>query len=150
MKDYTIYKKIDNMKSLTLILILITHITIAQENVPEKYWIEDSNFEEKINENHSFGDDDKLPVVVEFWAAFNAENCFADWDKIQNAIYYRVDIAKAPNAKKKYKIRMAPTLIIFKEGIKEEVFKAGLDLLLPANLKDIQEAIDEVNTASVF
>ena len=150
MKGYTIYKKIDNMKSITLILILITHITIAQENVPEKYWIEDSNFEEKIKEHHVFGDDNKLPIVVEFWASFNAENCFADWDKIQNAIYYRVDIAKAPNAKKKYKIRMAPTVIIFKEGIKEEVFKAGLDLLLPANLKDIQNAIDEVNTASVF
>ena len=87
---------------------------------------------------------------MEFWAAFNSENCFTDWDKIQNAIYYRVDIAKAPNAKKKYKIRMAPTVIIFKEGIKEEVFKAGLDLLLPADLKDIQNAIDEVNMASVF
>tara|TARA_R100000656_G_scaffold596_1_gene988 strand:- start:1374 stop:1790 length:417 start_codon:yes stop_codon:yes gene_type:complete len=138
------------MKPITLILILITHTTLAQENVPEKYWIEDSNFEEKIKEHHVFGDDNKLPIVVEFWASFNSANCFADWDKIQNAIYYRVDIAKAPNAKKKYKIRMAPTVIIFKEGIKEEVFKAGLDLLLPANLKDIQEAIDEVNTASVF
>ena len=45
---------------------------------------------------------------------------------------------------------MAPTLIIFKDGIKEEVFKAGLDLVLPANLNEIQEAINEVNTASKF
>ena len=74
------------MKSITLILILITHIAIAQENVPEKYWIEDSNFEEKIKEHHVFGDDNKLPIVVEFWASFNAANCFADWDKIKNAI----------------------------------------------------------------
>ena len=87
---------------------------------------------------------------MEFWAAFNAENWFADWDKIQDAVYYRVDVAKAPNAKKKYKIRMAPTVIIFKAGIKEEVFKAGLDLLLPADLKDIQNAIDGINKASVF
>ena len=138
------------MKPITLILILITHITIAQENVPEKYWIEDSNFEEKIKEHHVFGDDNKLPIVVEFWASFNAANCFADWDKIKNAIYYRVDLAKAPVAKKKYKVRMAPTLIIFKEGVKEEMFKAGLDLMLPTNLKEIQEAINEVNTASKF
>ena len=135
---------------ITLLLILLTNILFAQQDVPAKYWIEDSNFEEKINENHAFGDDDKLPVVVEFWASFNAVNCFADWDKIKNAVYYRVDIAKAPNAKKEYRIRMAPTLIIFKDGIKEEVFKAGLDLLLPANLNDIQEAIDEVNQASKF
>ena len=133
-----------------LLLTLLTNILFAQVDVPEKYWIEDSNFEEKINENHAFGDDDKLPVIVEFWASFNAANCFADWDKIKNAVYYRVDIAKAPSAKKEYRVRMAPTLIIFKGGIKEEVFKAGLDLVLPADLNDIQEAIDEVNQASKF
>jgi len=136
--------------TITLLLTLLTNIIFAQEDVPAKYWIEDSNFEEKINEHHAFGDDDKLPVVVEFWASFNAANCFADWNKIENAIYYRVDIAKAPNAKKEYRVRMAPTVIIFKGGIKEEVFKAGLDLILPADLNDIQEAINEVNTASKF
>jgi len=134
----------------TIFLTLLTNILFAQQDVPAKYWIEDSNFEEKINEHHAFGDDDKLPVIVEFWASFNAANCFAEWDKIENAIYYRVDISKAPLAKKEYRIRMAPTLIIFKNGIKEEVFKAGLDLVLPANLKEIQEAINEVNTASKF
>ena len=135
---------------ITLLLILITNILFAQVDVPAKYWIEDSNFEEKINENHAFGDDDKLPVIVEFWASFNAANCFADWDKIKNALYYRVDIAKAPNAKKEYRIRMAPTFILFKGGIKEDMWKAGLDLMLPASLNDIQEAVDEVNTASKF
>ena len=45
---------------------------------------------------------------------------------------------------------MVPTLIIFKNGIKEEVFKAGLDLLLPVNLSKMQEAIDEINTASKY
>ena len=135
---------------ITLLLTLITNILFAQVDVPAKYWIEDSNFEEKINENHAFGDDDKLPVIVEFWASFNAANCFAEWDKIKNAIYYRVDIAKAPNAKKEYRIRMAPTIILFKGGVKEDMWKAGLDLMLPASLNDIQEAVDEVNTASKF
>ena len=135
---------------ITLLLTLITNIIFAQVDVPAKYWIEDSNFEEKINENHAFGDDDKLPVIVEFWASFNAANCFAEWDQIKNAIYYRVDIAKAPNIKKEYRIRMAPTIILFKGGVKEDMWKAGLDLMLPASLNDIQEAVDEVNTASKF
>ena len=135
---------------ITLLLILLTNTIFAQVDVPAKYWIEDSNFEEKINEHHAFGDDDKLPIVVEFWASFNAANCFADWDKIKNAIYYRVDIAKAPNVKKEYRIRMAPTIILFKGGVKEDMWKAGLDLMLPASLNDIQEAVDEVNTASKF
>ena len=100
------------MKTIIFILITCLSSTIyAQSDVPEKYWIEDSNFEEKIKEHHVFGDDDKLPVVVEFWAAFNAENCLTDWDKIKNAVYYRVDLAKAPEAKKKYKVRMVPTLM---------------------------------------
>ena len=134
----------------TIFLTLLTNILFAQQDVPEKYWIEDSNFEEKINEHHTFGDDDKLPIIVEFWASFNAANCFPDWDKIENAVYYRVDIAKAPNAKKEYRVRMAPTIILFKGGIKETQWKAGLDLVLPTDLKEIQEAINEVNTASKF
>jgi thiol-disulfide isomerase/thioredoxin len=133
-----------------LILILIPFLTFAQSDVPEKYWIDDANFEEKINIKEAFGDDNNKPVVVEFWAKFNENNCFAQWKELEDAVYYRVDIAKAPAAKKKYKVRMAPTLIIFKDGFKEEVFKAGLDLTLPADLKDIQEAINEVNKASKF
>ena len=133
-----------------IFLTLLTSISFAQQDVPAKYWIEDSNFEEKINEHHTFGDDDKLPIIVEFWASFNAANCFADWDKIENAIYYRVDIAKAPITKKEYRVRMAPTIILFKSGIKEVQWKAGLDLALPTDLEEIQEAVDEVNTASVF
>ena len=91
-----------------------------------------------------------MPVVVEFWAKFNEANCFADWNTLEDVVYYRVDIAKAPEAKKKYRVRMAPTLIIFKDAIKETVFKAGLDLMLPADSNDIQEAIDEINNASKF
>ena len=133
-----------------LILILIPFLSIAQVDVPEEYWIDDTNFEEKINIKEAFGDDNNKPVVVEFWAKFNEVNCFADWNKIENSIYYRVNIADAPSAKKKYKVRMAPTIIIYKDGFKEEVFKAGLDLTLPADLNDIQEAINEVNNASKF
>ena len=133
-----------------LILILIPFISLGQVDVPEEYWLDDSNFEDKIKEHKAFGDDQSLPVVVEFWAKFNEANCFAEWDSLENATYYRVDIAKAPGAKKKYRVRMAPTIIIFKGGIKETVFKAGLDLELPANLKEIQEGINEANEASKF
>ena len=132
------------------LLILIPFISFAQVDVPEKYWIDDNDFENKINEKVAFGDDNNKPVVVEFWAKFNEANCFNEWEKLQDATYYRVDIAKATGAKKKYKVRMAPTIILFKDGIKETVWKAGLDLELPTNLEEIQEAINEVNQASKF
>ena len=138
------------MKYLNIVLLLIPFLTFSQEDVPSEYWIDENDFENAINTNEAFGDDETKPVVVEFWAKFNEANCFADWNKLEDVIYYRVDIAKAPNAKKKYKVRMAPTIIIFKEGVKEVVFKAGLDLMLPADLNEIQEAINEVNNASRF
>ncbi len=133
-----------------LILILIPFLSFTQQDVPDKYWVEDNEFENAINTNEAFGDDQNKPVVIEFWAKFNEANCFADWNKLENAIYYRVDIAKAPEAKKKYRVRMAPTIMIFKDGVKETVFKAGLDLMLPADLNEIQEAVNEINTASQF
>ena len=132
------------MKYLNIILILITFNSFGQE------WIIDDNFDSKINEKQAFGDDQNKPVIVEFYAKFNDANKFEQWSELKDVIYYRADIAACPAAKKKYKVRMAPTLIIFKDGIKEIVFKAGLDLMLPADLNEIQEAVNEVKTASQF
>ena len=132
------------MKYLIIILLLISSSMSAQE------WVTDDNFDSKINERKAFGDDQSLPVAVEFYAKFNDANKFEDWSKLENVIYYRADISNSPEAKKKYRVRMAPTLIIFKDGIKETVFKAGLDLVLPADVKEIQEAINEINNASKF
>jgi len=132
------------MKYLIIILLLISSGVSAQE------WVTDDNFDSKINERKAFGDDQSLPVAVEFYAKFNDANKFEDWSKLENVIYYRADISNNHKAKKKYRVRMAPTLIIFKDGIKETVFKAGLDLVLPADVKEIQEAINEINNASKF
>ncbi len=132
------------MKYLNIILLLITFNSFGQE------FITDDNFDSKINEKQACGDDQTKPVIVEFYAKFNDANKFEQWSELKDVIYYRADIAACPAAKKKYKVRMAPTLIIFKDGIKETVFKAGLDLMLPADLNEIQEAVDEVNTASQF
>ena len=132
-----------------LILLLITLKTFSQVSVPEEYWIDDSDFENVISSD-AFGDDNDNTVVIEFWAKFNEINCFAEWKDIEDAKYYRVDIAKAPNAKKEYRVRMAPTILIFKNGVVEQSFKAGLDLKMPADIKEIQQAIDEINQANKF
>ena len=138
------------MRNLILILLLVPFISYTQSSVPDKYWLDDSNFNEIISGKSAFGDDNDKTILVEFWAEFNAENCFAEWEQVKDALYYRVNIAKAPQTKKDFRIRMAPTLLIFKNGEKEAVFKAGLDLELPTNLKEIQETINEINTANKF
>ena len=133
------------MKKVILILLLyLPTVSFTQE------YIADSNFEDKISEQSAFGDDESTIVVVEFWAKFNEANAFPDWDKVKGVKYYRVDLAKAPKAKKEYRVRMAPTLIIFKDGINEESFKAGLDLECPVTLEELQDAIEEVKKAGQF
>jgi thiol-disulfide isomerase/thioredoxin len=134
----------------TLILLLFSVLAHAQSDVPEKYWIDDSNFQDTIGDDNAFGDDNSKTIVIEFWAKFNEANCFNDWKQIKDASYYRVDISKAPQAKKKYRVRMVPTVLIFKSGSMEKIFKAGLDLTLPVGLAEIQEAINEINLASNF
>ena len=89
-------------------------------------------------------------IVSISYSQENKQNAFADWSSIKGGPYYRVNIADAPLAKKKYRVRMAPTVIIFKEGDKNTVFKAGLDLLFPASLNDINEAIEEAKLADKF
>ena len=135
-----------------LILLLFPVFLMGQQysKVPKKYWIDDNNFEEKIDIKDAFGDDDTSIVIVEFWVKFNQENCFDKWDKLKGVTYYRIDIATAPIAKKKYRVRMAPTLILFVDGIKTDVFKAGLDLVLKEDLTEIQSAIDEAKLSSQF
>ena len=129
---------------ISILLFVISYSGYSQE------FIDDSNFEDKINQNHAFTDDDVSIVIVEFWVKFNEANAFVDWDKVKGVKYFRVDISKSPAAKKEYRIRMAPTLIVFNQGSKEEVFKAGLDLLCPVTLEELNSTIEEIKTADRF
>lgn len=133
-----------------LILILLPLLSFSQTEVPEELWLDDSNFENKVSDNSAFGDDNEETILVEFWAKFNEANCFAEWEQVKDALYYRIDIAKAPKIKKEYRVRMAPTILIFKNGSVEASFKAGLDLELPTDLEEIQKTINEINNANKF
>tara|TARA_R110000772_G_scaffold158533_1_gene269708 strand:+ start:72 stop:476 length:405 start_codon:yes stop_codon:yes gene_type:complete len=134
------------MKNFKLVLLfLISFVSSYSQE-----FIDDSNFEEKINQRHAFGDDEFNIVVIEFYVEFNKQNAFKDWDKLTGVKYFRVDISKAPKAKKEFRVRMAPTLIVFNQGLKEEVFKAGLDLLCPVTLEELNKSLEELKTANKF
>jgi hypothetical protein len=86
------------------IFLFFSLVLYTQEDVPDEYWIDDSNFEDTISDSSAFGENNEDTILVEFWAEFNKVNCFAEWQQIQDAKYYRVDIVKSPLAKKKYRI----------------------------------------------
>ena len=112
-------------------------------------WVTDSDIDSKISSQSQFDDGHSI-VIIEFWAEFNKDNAFKDWKKLQGVQYYRCDISKSPKSKKEFRIRMAPTIIIFVDGVKEETFKAGLDLLCPVELPELNKAIQQAQKSSQF
>ena len=141
------------MKNLLFLLVAIPSLLFGQQDVPEKYWLDDSNYEDVINGKSAFGDDENKVIVVEYWAKFNEANCYPHWKELADnpdIDYYRVNIANAPVATKKYRVRMAPTIFIILDGIIETKFKAGLDLEFPADKSEVEEAIKEVQSSDKF
>ena len=132
-------------KLLTVVLFFICTLNLYSQE-----YINDSNFEEKINQNHAFSDDTFNIVIVEFYVEFNKQNAFKEWEQLKGIKYFRADIQHVPEMKKKFRVRMAPTIIIFNQGTKEEVFKAGLDLLCPVKLEELNKSIEELKTANKF
>ena len=128
---------------LTLFFVLFIATAECQE------WVTDNNFEEKITGNSAFDDLDVL-VVVEFYADFNKENAFKEWEQLEGVTYYRCNVADSPKSKDKYRVRMAPTIIIYKDGIKEEMYKTRLDLLPPVTLEELLQDVKELQVAQKF
>ena len=133
------------MKKFIVIVLMFLSLTSFSQQI-----LTDANFEKAIEGRSAFSDDNISIVVVEFWASFNDDNSFEHWDKIEGVKYYRCDIAKSSKAKKKYKVRTIPHIIVFKDGFDEIHFKAGLDFKISESLEDIQKEINELLNESKF
>ena len=129
---------------LTLILILS-----LPYNVFSQQFIQESDFEEVISGTSAFGENESV-VVIEVWAEFNKDNAFQDWKKLEGVKYARINLANAPGIKKEYRIRMVPTILVFKDGYKELEYKAGLDLECPVSLEELSSDIEELKAGSQF
>ena len=139
------------MKYLLTVLLLITTSSVLSQE-----WITDKDFEEKITAGSAFDDNEEDDViVVEFWAEFNKDNAFQDWEKINNlegVTYYRCDIATSPKLKKELRIRMAPTLLLYLKGDAYIKFtaRAKLDLLCPVDYDKMVRAIEVVRREASY
>lgn len=134
------------MKNILLILFILLSTNLYSQD-----WVGDKDYDEKIHEKSAFGDDETSIVIIEFWTKFNDVNAFQEFKQLKNVThYYRCDISSNPELKKKYRVRMAPTILIFVNGVLEEDFRAGLDLECPVDLPELQEAIEEARLSSQF
>lgn len=140
------FKKENNMKNLFLFFLVIFSLNLQAQD-----WVGDNDYKKKIHEKSPFEDNQGSIVIIEFWVKFNNDNSFKESNKLKNVThYYRCNLASNPILKKKYKVRMAPTILIFKDGILEESFRAGLDLECPVTLKELQETIKEAQLSNQF
>lgn len=131
------------MKNFTFIILIIfgllgsssiadgnKSVNIVEDN--PKYLSSDS-FDKAINTG---------VVIVEFVASFADK--FEDWKDIEDGVYYRVDIEKYPDLKKKYKVRSIPTIIVFNNGSKELTYRANIMLELDITAEEIHEDIEDL------
>ena len=130
------------------LLILILILSLPYRLFSQDF-IQESDFDEVISGTSAFGENENL-VVIEVWAEFNKDNAFHDWKKLEGVKYARINLAKAPGIKKKYRVRMVPTILVFKDGYKELEYKAGLDLACPVTLEALVGDIEELQKASQF
>ena len=63
---------------------------------------------------------------------------------VKDGEYYRVDIEKEPELKKKYRVRTVPTIIVFNNGSKELTYKANIMFELEVTADEIHEDIEEL------
>jgi len=143
------------MKKFIILLLLVPSLLWAQDEVPAQHWIGDDTFEDTINRGGGFDDDEDEVIVIEFWAEFNKDNAFPDWQKLVDlpgVSYFRIDIATSPRLKKELRIRMAPTLLVYTKGDAYIKFKAkaGLDLLCPVDYPKMLRAIEVVKQESAY
>ena len=122
---------------------------LISTNVLSQEFITEEEFNVAITGTSAFGENESI-VVIEVWAEFNKDNAFHDWKNLKGLKYHRLDLAEAPGIKKKYRIRMVPTILVFVDGSKELEYKAGLDLLCPVTLQELNNDIDELKQSSQF
>ena len=131
----------------TILFLLLTLSTslIGQE------FVESTSLDDYIQGQSAFGDDEHNIVVVEFWIEWNKANAFGASHELEGVDgYYLVNAGKNVSLKDEYEVMIAPTLLVFVDGIEERRYKAGLDMKCPVDLSTLQEDIKEILTSLNF
>ena len=107
--------------------------------------IDDGNFKSKISKGF---------VLVKFTAPYQMANLdpklFDGVKEHEGCVILEVDHSGLKKVVKKLRIRNYPSLALFHNGSKKEVWKADMDGIVDVNNKDIKKAIDDVLAGDVF
>ena len=82
--------------------------------------------------------------VVQFNAAFNANNEVKWLNELTDCSTRTVDITKDPSLPQDYKIVVVPTILVLEDGEEVARFQANIMMTMEATRKEVQESIDEI------
>jgi len=134
-----------NISKLIKLLGVIGLTIIFCGNVVNAQDVTDKNFKSKVGKGF---------VLVKFTAPYQ----YATLDKklfdgvkgFEGCVIYEVDNSQVKKVVKKLRIRNYPSIALFHDGKKKEVWKADMDGVVDVNNKDIKKAIDDVLAGDVF
>ena len=125
--------------------VFICNETFGQDRKPKVEVVNDDNFKKKIAKGF---------VLVKFTAPYQYKNLDPKLlDGVtghEGCVILTVASEKAKKVVKKLRIRNYPSLALFHNGSKKEVWKADMDGIIDIKNKDIKKAIDDVLAGDVF
>ena len=129
-----------------LMSIFICNETFGQDkSKPKIEVINDGNFKKKIAKGF---------VLVKFTAPYQMSNLdpklFDGIKGFEGCVILIVESGNAKKVVKKLRIRNYPSLALFHNGSKKDIWKADMDGVVDVNNKDIKKAIDDVLAGDVF
>ena len=129
-------------------IVLCGNIVNAQDRPKPKSPIEllsDDNFKKKIAKGF---------VLIKFTAPYQYATLdgklFDGVKGFEGCVIYEVDNSKVKKVVKKLRIRNYPSIALFHDGKKKEVWKADMDGVVDVSNKDIKKAIQDALAGDVF
>ena len=112
---------------------------------PKVEVINDDNFKKKISKGF---------VIVKFTAKYQMatldKKLFAGVKGFEGCVIYEVDHSSVKKVVKKLRIRNYPSIALFHNGSKKEVWKADMDGIVDVTNKHIKKAISDAMAGDVF
>jgi len=129
-------------------IVLCGNIVNAQDRPKPKSPIEllsDDNFKKKIAKGF---------VLIKFTAPYQYATLdgklFDGVKGFEGCVIYEVDNSKVKKVVKKLRIRNYPSIALFHDGKKKEVWKADMDGVVDVSNKDIKKAISDALAGDVY
>ena len=128
-----------------LSFILCGNVVNGQDKKPKVEIINDDNFKKKVAKGF---------VLIKFTAPYQMaklDNKLFDGVKgFEGCVIYIVDNSEVKKVVKKLRIRNYPSIALFHNGKKQEVWKADMDGVVDVNNKEIKKAISDAMAGDVF